>query len=272
MKKIFSTLLILSGLYATGHSAVYIANYDTEPYTFGANMDGLNGWVLDGSSEPDVAFIRTSPFPSPPSSGGRAVYFGFNPIDPGETSAYLYRSPGSSLVGNALGYTEFQASLMVVDSSPNFPNRDSFGLTFRSATDQNLLTININPTAQTSSPDLNTRTDIFSWDSDFAAGSSNVGTLNEGQWTSLNVLFTPSGVNDVDFTIKSVNNVIATGTLAGQGGAEIGTWGFEWNPLDPDDVGDNILIFDDVVFIPEPSSAMLLMLAGLGILSRRKRA
>jgi hypothetical protein len=116
------------------------------------------------------------------------------------------------------------------------------------------------------------RTDQFSWSSDFAAGNPNIGTLNEGQWSTLNVLFTPSGINDVAFSVKFQNVVFANGILAGAASQTLGTYGIVWTPLNAANEGSNILILDDLSLVPEPSSAMLLGLAALGFVTRRKRA
>ncbi len=135
---------------------------------------------------------------------------------------------------------------------------------------KNLLTIELNPTLQVAEPQFDSRVDQYSWSSDFAAGNANIGSLTEGQWSIINVLFEPSGVNDVDFTIQFAGVTAASGTLAGAGSQILGTYGFVWTPLDADDEGDNFLIIDDLSLIPEPSS-LLLGLAGFGLLLRRRR-
>lgn len=267
--KYLALTLVVGGLAAHTQAAVYSSDFDLTPYDFGSNLNGLDGWSLTGASLPDVATIAVSPFPSPV-SGGQAIHFGFQEID--AASAYLSRNAGSSLVGNGAGYTEFQTAFIVQDSVPTYPNRDIFQFTFRGASDENILTIQLQPTAQSASPQLNPpRTDQFSWSSDFAAGSANIGTLNEGQWSTLNVRFTPSGVNDVAFSAKFQNVEFASGTLAGAGSQNLGTYGFVWKPLDPNNEGSNILILDDVSLVPEPSSALLACVAGLGLLIRRRR-
>jgi hypothetical protein len=45
-----------------------------------------------------------------------------------------------------------------------------------------------------------------------------------------------------------------------------------WNPLDPNNEGSNMLLIDDLSLVPEPSSALLLGLAGFAFMTRRKRA
>ena len=267
--KYLAPAFVVASLAAQAHAAVYSSNFDSSPYDFGSNLNGLDGWTLTGASLPDVAVISTSPLPNP-ASGGQAIHFGFQEID--AASAYLFRNDGGSLVGNGAGYTEFQSAFIVQDSVPTYPNRDTFQFTFRGAADENILTIQLAPTAQSATPQLNPgRIDQFSWSSDFAAGSPNIGTLNEGQWSTLNVQFTPSGVNDVSFSAKFQGVQFASGTLVGAGSQTLGTYGFVWQPLNPNNEGSNILIIDDVSLVPEPSSALLACVAGLGLMIRRRR-
>jgi len=269
MKKKITPLVLFGLLQATSNAAVYASNFDAPPYTPGANLNGLDGWVLTGASLSDVALVDTSPFPTPPSSGGQALHFGFQEID---ASQALLSRPG----GISLASTRLQATFTIQDSDDTFTNRDDFTFTFRGPSNENLLTIRMSPTLQDADPTLTSRVDQFSWSSIFAPGVSNFGILGEGQYSILDILFSPSGVNDVDFSVKTAGLEFASGTLPGAGGEFVSTWGFEWIPLDPDNEGANILIVDDVSLsinvIPEPSSSLAVaMLLGLGILVRSRR-
>jgi hypothetical protein len=280
MKLLFQSFLVC-GLFSHAQAVTYFDNFNS--YTPGTAVSSISGWNLV-ASDPTVAIISTSPFPFPATSGGRAIHFGFQEF--AETSAYLYRSPGSSLVGNTAGYTEFQAVFTVQDSVELFSTppaaplppgtgtpRDNFSFTFRGAANENILTITLKPTAQSTTPDLPpNRVDQFSWTSDFAGGNPNIGTLNEGQWSTLNVKFTPSGINDVAFSVKFQNVEFAAGTLVGASAQTLGEFGMIWNPLDPTNEGSNILIIDDVRLIPEPTSALLAGLGAIGFALRRRRA
>jgi hypothetical protein len=258
------------------HGASYSSDFDS--LTFGDDMNGLDGWNLDAGVSPlsDVAYVGPSGFsPSIQVSGLQGIVFGFQEID--SASAYLYRNSGASLVGNPMGYTEFQAAFKVQDSSPSIPppsylNRDSFAFTFRGAANQNLLTIQLSPTTQSLTPQLDTRIDQYSWTSDFAAGNVNIGSLTETFGSIINVKFTPSGVNDVAFSIKFAGVEAANGVLLNAASQSLGTYGMVWNPLDPNNEGSNMLLIDDLSLVPEPSSALLLGLAGFAFMTRRKRA
>lgn len=270
MKQSFLVIFCFGSVLGLSHAATYVSNFDSAPYAYDASLNGLDGWTVSGASLPDVAKIAVSPFPTPV-SGGQGIYFGYQEID--ASFAYLQRSGGDSLVGNGAGYTQFQAAYTIQDSVPTFVNRDSFGFTFRGASNQNILTINLSPTLQSGSPQLlPSRVDQYSWSSDFAAGNANIGNLTEGQWSTLNLLFTPSGVSDVAFSLKFQGVEAASGILTGAATQSLGTYGFLWTPLDAADEGSNVLLIDDVSLIPEPSSSLLLCLAGLGLVVRRKRA
>ncbi len=273
MKKLFAHILIPGIIATTAHAAVFISDFDSAPYAPGIGLDGVDGWTLTGSSATNVAFIGNSPFP-PPSSGGSAIHLGLNPLDAGESSAYLYQSPSSGLVNNPGGFTSFGAEFTLTDSSDSFPNRDSFAFTFRGENDANLFTVGLTPQSQSVQPSQNTRLDTLSWSSDYAGGGANIGTTQQGVGYNMNILFTPSGTNDVDFSIKFSGIQFASGTLAGAANEIVETWGFEWilfDQNDPDNAGTNRLVVDDVSFIPEPSAAMLMMLTGLAFLVRRSR-
>lgn len=269
MKNILAPLVVFGLLPAASNAAVYASNFDSPPYTPGANLNGLDGWVLTGASATDVALVDTSPFPTPPSSGGQALHFGFQEID---ASQALLSRPG----GISLATTRLQATFTIQDSDATYANRDDFAFTFRGPANENLLTIRMSPTLQDADPSTTTRVDQFSWSSIYALGASNVGTLAEGNYSVLDILFSPSGVNDVDFSLKTAGLELASGTLPGAGSEFVSNWGFEWIPLDSDNEGANILIVDDVSLsiyvIPEPSSSLAVaMLLGIGILVRSRR-
>lgn len=277
MKNIVLPLLIGGSFSGIIQAASYSSNFDSNPYVFGSNMNGLDGWSLSGASLSDVAVVASSPFPAPV-SGSQGIRLGFQEID--ASSAYLSRNYGSGLVVNPAGYTEFQASFILADSEPPFVNRDAFSFAFRGSSNENLLKVTMAPTSQSGSPQgvSPPRVDQFSWDSAYAAGNSNIGYLSEGQWSIINVLFTPSGASDVAFSVKffdQINDVFveaASGTLAGAASQNLETYGFVWTPLDPNNEGANNLYLDDVSLVPEPSSALLVALAGLCFVSRRRRA
>ncbi|MFZ9937570.1 MAG: PEP-CTERM sorting domain-containing protein [Luteolibacter sp.] len=265
----------IGGFAFHAQAAVYSSSFDAAPYTFGASLDGLDGWSVSGVTQvrtPAVAEIGSSfvlPGGTSGISGGQSINFGFQEID--AASAYLSRTVGASLVGNGAGYTEFQAAFAVNDSTPTYSNRDIFQFAFRGSAGENILTIQLQPTSQAANPSLDNRVDQFSWSSDFAIGGSNIGTLNEGTATTLNLTFTPSGVSDVAFSATSAGVPLVSAVLVGAATQNLDNFGFVWIPLDPTNEGANYLNIDDVSLVPEPSSALLACVAGLGLLIRRRR-
>lgn len=276
MKSTFLSLIFLSAATGLVQSATYATNFDSASYIFGADIHGVDGWSLTGGpADTEVAAILSSPFPLP-SSSGQALHLGYGSLS--GSSAYLSRNSGQGLVANGDGYSQFKATYTVQDSLPGYPgsvNRDSFAFTLRGVANENLITINLSPTAQTLTPQFTPpRTDQYSWTSDFASGSLNIGTLNENQSSVLDVYFTPSGLNDVRVVVKFAGVTSVDTILVGAATQSVGDYGMIWTPLNAALPGSNVLIVDDLSgpgVVPEPSASLLLGLAGLGLLSRRRR-
>lgn len=267
-------------LATNGHAGAYVTNFDD--LISGQDLAGQDGWQIIGASSSNGPSLITDSFLGGLQGQGGA--FGFQEIT--GTNAYLYRNYDELLVGNAAGYTDFDVTFRVQDSNSAYPKRDTFAFAFRGTSGEDILTIRMTPTAQSTQPQnplnpTNNRNNQFSWSSDYSTlDQSNIGTLfeydpnppNQNLYSDISVLFTPSGVNDVSFSVVIGGNPAASGILTGIGGAELDTYGFLWEPLDPLDVGANQLLFDNLSVVPEPSSTLLLGIAGLGLALRRRRA
>ena len=267
MKKPFSILFFSFALASLGHSATYASNFDN--LTVG-DLPGQGGWSISGapSSSDSPGQVAT------PGSGNNVVAFGYYDLNSGSNSAYLSHSYGESLVGTSDGYTQFLVSVGIVDSSDSdFPNRDTFGFTFRDGQDQNLFSINFTPRAQSGIPQSTTRVDDVTWSNYVTGQSSVIGTLSEGFSTTIDLKFEKFGLNDVKFTLKSEGVQVATGNLTGLASSTIATFGATVNSVDSSGVmGGNQLVFDNISLIPEPSAALLSLLGASLTLIRRRRA
>ena len=267
-------------LVINGHAGSYVTNFDG--LIDGQDLAGQDGWQIIGASSSNGPSLVTDSFLGGLQGQGGA--FGFQEIT--GTTSYLYRNYDELLVGNPAGYTSFYVSFRVQDSTTTYPNRDTFGFAFRGTSGEDILTVRMAPTTQSTQPQnplnpTNNRENRFSWSSDYSVlDQSNIGTLfeydpnppNLNLYSDISVLFTPSGVNDVAFSVVIGGNPAASGVLTGIGAAELDTYGFLWEPLDPFDVGANQLLFDNLAIVPEPSSTLLLGIAGLGLALRRRRA
>jgi hypothetical protein len=263
MKKPFSILFFSFALASLGHSATYASNFDN--LTVG-DLPGQDGWSISGapiSSSPGQVATPAG------GSGNNVVAFGYYDLDSGSNSAYLSHSYGESLVGTSDGYTQFLVTVGIVDSGSDFPNRDTFGFTFRDVQNQNLFSINFTPKAESGT----TRVDDVTWSNYVTGQSSVIGTLSEGSSTTIDLKFEKFGLNDVKFTLKSEGFQVATGNLTGLASSTIATFGATVNSVDSSGVmGGNQLVFDNISLIPEPSAALLSLLGASLTLIRRRRA
>jgi len=273
MKKTLSFIALSLALGGVSSAAVYTTTFNS--FTYGAGLGGQDGWAVTGAPGDNTGptQIGTSPFPTPATSGGRAVLFGASDLDPTSTSAYAYHNYNLPLVGADVT-TTFHVAMTIQDSDPTFPNRDSFGFTLRDSSDTNLFTINFTPTAQApgGDPTTSTRVDNVSWSSG-AFSSAPIATLTEGQWTTIDLTFVqiPS-TSDAQFNLSSAGVSIASGTLTGFAAANVATFGAVANAYSGNSLGNNMLIFDDISLVPEPSAALLGMLGASFALVRRRRA
>jgi len=275
-----SSLLVLISSVAIGSiasAAIYSSNFDS--LSFGADLAGQDGWTITGASgSGGPSLVTSSPFPYPATSALQGVAFGFQEIS--GSSTYLQHSYGEPMVGTSLGYTQFLVAMTIQDSAPPYVNRDSFAFTFRDASYQDLFSIKFTPTAQDATPQLNQRVDNVSWSSYVTGDSGVIGVLVENApgplppnpWTTIDLKFELSGLNDVKFTLKSAGVTLDTGVIAGLGSATIDNFGVTWTPFNPSDEGGNQLYFDDMSLIPEPSAALLGLLGATVAFTRRRRA
>ena len=269
------------GYSAIYSNAVYSNDFNTPADFPGGNIAGNDGWLIAGAdlaTSPKASRIITQFF----EGGVRAAALGWQDINPGASSVYLYQTINSQLVGNPLSYTKFDVMAAIQDSSSTFEGgnilRDTFGFTFRDKSDRNIFTFTFTPLDPTpSDPDaLPLRVDETSWSSDFATGRA-VGTLTENQYITLDITFTKGIGEDVNFTVTDSGGVLASGTLTGLGANPIlDTFGAIWTPLAPDvngsNTGSNSLMFDTISLIPEPASALLGLLGVSFVFVRRRRA
>lgn len=252
------------------HGASLITNFDS--YTFGTDLAGQDGWTYSGAANGSgVSFVNESPFPPGGGrSGANAGQLGFQEI-PGTTASV---SHGLSVGING---ASFSVTTLIQDSNNTFPTRDKFGFSLSGGGNE-LFGLYFTPTEQTASPNgVGTpRVDNVSW-SNFSTGeSAAIGTLTEGQYTTIQVLFTTISANSVQFALSSAGVPLLTTTInsTGIGNAVIDQFSVVWKLTDPsgDSEGSNSIYFDDLAIVPEPSAALLGLIGGAFIFRRRRSA
>ena len=97
----------------------------------------------------------------------------------------------------------------------------------------------------------------------------------EGGAYGFDLSFSPNG-SEIDFnltTTSGLNTQNRSGTIAIDPITRITDMGLVWNLYDndPTSAGTNYIVIDNLVAVPEPSSALLACLAGLAMVARRRR-
>ncbi len=245
----------------TGFENPPFAPYDgVDPES--GQIAGTDGWSINNSVvavsfvvdawDPDGA--GSSPFTQAAGLGG------------------LFDSPGAGenvdltqQVSLGLNSLVFAVDFAVVPADL-FPGQDAFGFTISSASaSEPLMRVAFEP------PGGNGDLEIAWYDN---LGNRNLITpesqdiFYNGTY-SLSLDFTESGA-DAAFTgsLSGTNSASFSGVLAGQSGTTVNSVGADFDVVDD---ADNYMVFDNLVVIPEPQSAVLLMVSFSLCLLRRRR-
>ncbi|MFM7181513.1 MAG: PEP-CTERM sorting domain-containing protein [Verrucomicrobiales bacterium] len=263
MNKIITTLFF-AALAHQGSAAMYFSNFTGNP---GDPANGVDGWV---QSEPDsvVPTIGPKSFINPVSAG---LFTGLNIgayYDVPNSDPLTLRRSGLNVA--QVNPTELSAQFKTVfginDSSLDFPTRDTFSLTLRDIADVSIASIVFSPATQINPPSG----DEDRWTVSIN-GASPFGAVFPGGAYTLGIVFDNNGY----FNVRIAD--YATDTFAIQSGNILPTsfnniakieLGYAKGP--GVEYGDNFFGIANTSLVPEPSSALLIGLAGLGLLRRRR--
>jgi hypothetical protein len=236
-----------------------------------------DGWSIDDPlSEDGISFIQEN-FDTDGVSG---------PSLPSQAGAIggFWNSPGddvSPVAGTQVNLTHpvsipltsfrFDVDFTITGSSVSFPGVDNFGWSFLS--DSAPLTPLLRVAFE--APGIGGDLEIAWYDN---LGNRNLITpisQDIAYLTNLHlqVVFSPNGA-DADFTatISSMNSFTFSGSLIGEGSTTVDDFGADFDVQTlGNSAGDNVMIFDNLSAVPEPS-ATLLLLPGLLVLLRRRRS
>jgi hypothetical protein len=255
-------------------ASAFVTTFPVGTYTpLGSEVAGKEDWTisdpgsdLNSDTNPDgfLSFVTSL-------AGSRAAAIGgvYN-IPEATLPTTVFLSHGAPA---PLQYTSFSTDFAIASSDEEFPGRDGFGFSFRDVGNNNLLTISLVPVASVDNDAYQVRYTIG------ANAQQNAMDVNDDPMFiyhnglySLDLLFTPNGANPTfSATITGTNSQTFSDVATGLGSSNISRFGAEWNVL-PGQAGTNHLVFDNVSLIPEPSSALLIALTGLGFVTRRRRA
>ncbi|MFM7181396.1 MAG: PEP-CTERM sorting domain-containing protein [Verrucomicrobiales bacterium] len=250
-------------------------------------LHGFGGWLLfplsgDSSGSPLAYGAEVG--------GARGFHIGAALDAPSEGNMTAMSGPisGLSLVSSA-GYTPttFSTNFLIVDSSGasvpgGFDERNNYSISLYDGATE-LFTVSFAAFPHAFETDAGLATDN-AWELSFgsSAGISNYTGANwgvyeydelagEGLYT-FSVTFTDAGSGNVNFsaTVAGTFSNTWTGTLAGLGSASITQIRFGSNLGTESAWGDGVMGISGLSIVPEPSSALLVGLAGLGFLRRRR--
>jgi hypothetical protein len=262
LSHISSCILLL--LSASLHGAIYSSSFTG----LGSNdVAGFEGWTIN-DPEPTLSFGTTfGPVNEAAGLGG------YN-VSPNEATVGL-----SHGYGETFGYTVASFTFAITDSTNLFPGRDKFSFSFSDGA-TNLFSVLFTPTVPgETNPDGDLNA---AWTLSYSTGAGasvplNISVAESGAYV-MSFSFSPNG-GSTDFSLgvgalggDPLDTLVRTGTLTGL------------NPLTASSDfalgfipsagsgGDNYIAIDDISVVPEPSSALLLGVVGLGLVSRRRRA
>ena len=240
--------------------AAYITGFEAPAYNHSTDLAGQQSWSIN---DPTTTISYFSFW-----NGSWAGYLGGFYNAPTVAGVNLSQTYSAPVVG-----TVFDVDFRIVGSSASFPNRDSFGWTFKTGSGDLVrfafepTTVNLDRLEIVWYDNLNVRHTILPTSQDL---------FLDGDY-HLKVSFNASGADSAFTAILSgTNSVSWSGTLPGTVGATLASFGADYDvygAVPPSSAGDNFMVFDGVSLqsVPEPAGAVLALSACLALVSRRRR-
>lgn len=244
--------LILSLFMLAGAVSLQAATYTTNFSGVTSDVAGYQGWTIN-DPQPSLSFGVTW-------NGSTAAALGGDFASPDVPVVGLNHT-----YGEALGTTTASFAFALVDSV-DFAGRDTFGFSFKDGA-TNLFSVVFVPNDPTQvDPEGTTAT----WSMFYVTGAGTFPlsiAIEESTTQNFSLAFTPNG-SSTNFSLN-LSGLVRTGTFAVPSSTIASDFALEYTA---DQAGDNYIMVDNLSVVPEPSSFLLLGLAGLGFVSRRKRA
>jgi hypothetical protein len=253
-------------------ASVASAQLDIDFGQYGANVD-LNGQPLSGSPNWTVSDAKTFIGYTYPVGGDYWGALGGYYDAPTNDVTTLSHPVNLTMSEPRRLFSEFfilSSEATDAITGLSFPNRDTFGFSFTSGAGS-LLDLRFVPDT---SPGNENLFNIF-WGTNGSATTSSGWALYDDSTYNFNVDFAPDGA-DLNFvvTLSGTNTFSFNGTLPGQASQTWDTFDVVWELSNSGDAGSNAILLQGVSTVPEPSSAMGSLLAGmmgLSVATRRRR-
>jgi|GEM_PF-3098857 len=280
--QVISTIFAMVTFAGSAHGTTYFNNFESG-FTPG-DMNGQGGWVCSNPTTViDDVTINASAIEQVSSTvfGSRAARLGWvGPLQ--SDNVYLSHSADTPLVGGGVD-SSFSTTFMVQnsDSYNDGGARDTFGFRLEGPSQSNLFSFFLTPTTHPADPQLEIPAFYsLSWSTGGGAATVVLPDLKAvaGSNYTLTVSFYDAGGNVVGFhagigtyggTPQVFNGTLGAGTTSGV----IKNFGAIWDTYAGGaNSGSNLMIFDNVSLVPEPSSALLGLLGVSFAFIRRRRA
>lgn len=266
MKSFLLSPVLIIALAGVAHSAGYVMNLGAAapgdqlvPIPDSIGVDGWTQSEANNAADQPKAFIATVNTSTGIAVGAYYDDFANNPF-------YANREVSLALDGSSLSLT-----VGLLDSTDLFPERNDFSIGLLDSGGNNLATINFFANTTTYDPNI-----IGSWNVSINGNTAFAAVQDNSSYDIL-ISFAANGTNidyDVSLTdYQATPNVVTDdGTLTGAATETISNLRLGVDLGLSAAFGDNFMGVTNVSLIPEPSTTLLVGLAGIGLALRRKRA
>ena len=278
MKSIHFSVFSCLALAFNASGAIYTTDFNSYA-NLGADVVGQDDWEINDTTDQFSAIDEWDPGNAPPSN---AIFFGdASVVDNTPTVSKVVLSHDIAAANSS---TTVSFDFALIDSFTGaFSNRDSFGMSLSSG-GANVLSIAFVPEFPTpANPDNNSENSNLGakWTVFYTAGLGSAVQMGlsvfEGAtydfFLSISENVGNPLLSDFALTVTGSNplTVGATGLDIDPAGAT-DSFGLFWEKNGSNDFGSNLILVDNLTVVPEPSSCLLLGLAGMGFVFRRVRA
>ena len=284
MKALFPFVgLLIAGFFA---STIHSQTYNFESYSNGSSLSSQPGWTSSDLNQADgVENLQSAFFPG--TSGANVGIIGGFWEDSGSlitpsNRVNLLTAPVTAASSTDYPFLRFRWIQNISNTDQDNGKRDRFGWTVRSGS-TSLLSLISDPLSSTSNI-LRVRGYNSETSSSHLVAPSNV-DLNRGEAYAFEILVNPtswtwsakvSGNFTADYeSISDWSTIIQNAAMGGTTGSTIDGFAATWITQDsnPANAGRNVMAFDNINIVPEPSTVSLVTLGSLALLaSRRQRS
>jgi hypothetical protein len=253
-------VLALASALGVAHASVV---YDFSSLATGQDVNGYSGW---SASQSNPSFPFGFGFDN---SGNHALALGGAYVTANiPTETVSVAGPSYKLLSTTAGQTgaSVTMNLFLVDSTNAYSDRDTFSVSVSDSLGNTLASLFFIPRDQDSTPESSTG--LWDLSYDFYDGTGVHTTAYSSAELELYTLTFSFGASaSIDF---GSGHFTGTPSLYNDANT-LGDLTYGWTATNGVGAGgDNILVVDNVTFVPEPSAALLGAVGALGLLRRRR--